>query len=73
MSYMSELDAETRQEYLSDVSTNDLINELATREGIACYTVGDEEAYLIQRTTVEGRVENIERYHGSVTILTVVS
>ena len=34
MSYMSELDAATRQEYLSDVSTKELVDELAKREGI---------------------------------------
>jgi hypothetical protein len=31
MSYMSEIDAKTRQEYLSDVSTPELVDEIARR------------------------------------------
>jgi hypothetical protein len=39
MSYMSELDAKTRQEYLSDVSTKELVDELAKREGVCEYKI----------------------------------
>lgn len=75
MSKSAEHAAKDLQALLADISTNDLIQELSTREGIACYTVNAEEAYLIQKTTVEDQVKNIRRlesYHGPVRILTVV-
>jgi len=70
MSYMSELDAETRQEYLSDVSTEELIAALMSREGVACYQVKSGESYLIQESD-EPRTQILEKYHGPVTIITV--
>ena len=48
MSYMSELDAETRQEYLSDVSTEELVEELAKREGVLQYKALPDGAYNIR-------------------------
>ena len=75
MSKSAEHAAKELQEILAGISTNDLIQELSTREGIACYTVGEEEAYLIQKTTVVDQVKNIrllESYDGPIRILTVV-
>ena len=75
MSASAEHAAEELQATLASISTNDLIRELSTREGIACYTVNAEEAYLIQKTTVEDQVKNIRRlesHEGPILILTVV-
>lgn len=73
MSASAEHAAATVQATLANIPTNDLIAELATRENIACYTVGEEEAYLIRKTSVEDRAHSIlEQYEGPVRILTVV-
>lgn len=68
----SDVAAEYLQRVLSGISTSDLIHELSTRDNISCYVISDEEAYLIQKTNVENRVETIERYHGPIKIITVV-
>jgi len=70
VSYMSELDAETRQEYLSDVSTEELITALVSRERVSRYSVKKGERYQIQKEVPFG-MEDLEAYHGPVTIITV--
>jgi len=72
MSASADHAATVMQETLSGIPTNDLIAELATREGIEVYTVGTEEEYLIKRMGVEARHEVLEAYHGPIRILTVV-
>jgi len=66
MSYMSELDAETRQEYLSDVSTEELIAALVSREGVQMFTTQPDVKYVIED---EDRL--YENGDGPVTIITV--
>lgn len=56
---------------LKGIPTNDLIGELVSREGIACYPVKDNEKYLIQKADDDGPVAPLEVYHGPVTIITV--
>jgi hypothetical protein len=64
---MSELDAETRQEYLSDVSTEELIAALISREGIRMFTTQPDAKYCIEDET--GIYENGD---GPARIITVV-
>jgi len=70
MSYMSELDAETRQEYLSDVSTEELIADLVSREWVKRYAIKDGESYLIQKRGEFGTL-TLENGSVPVTIITV--
>jgi hypothetical protein len=63
---MSELDAETRQEYLSDVSTEELIAALVSREGVQMFTTQPDVKYVIED---EDRL--YENGDGPVTIITV--
>jgi len=71
MSKSAEHAATALQGTLAGISTNDLIGELLSREGIACYTVNDGEPYHIQKTGDNG-TEVFERYCGPTTIITVV-
>ena len=70
MSKSAEHAARTLQDILSAISSEDLIGELMTREGISRYDVKGGESYLTQKTGEHG-TENLERYHGPVTIITV--
>ena len=74
MSASAEQAAKVLQDILSCLSAEDLINELMTREGIACYPVKDGESYRIQKQAFDGLCyaeKDLERYHGPVTIITV--
>jgi len=70
MSKSAEQAAESLQAILAAISTNDLIGELLSREGVAGYPVLAGELYLIQKTD-SGGVSDLEKYHGPVTIITV--
>ena len=71
MSASADHAAEALQAILAAISTNDLIAELMTRDGISAYPILGGESYLIQKTGENGTA-NIEYYHGPVTIITVV-
>ena len=71
MSASADHAARTLQDILSAISSEDLLCELMTREGISRYDVKGGESYLIQKTGERG-TENLEYYHGPVTIITVV-
>ena len=75
MSISSERAAETLQAILACIPTPDLISELSTREGVACYDIADGEHYLIQKSTVEDQHSHkkiLETYEGPSKIITVV-
>lgn len=75
MSASAEHAATVMQATLANIPTNDLIAELATREGVAYYVVNGEEEYLITTTTIEDRTKNVRRlesFTGRTRILTVV-
>jgi hypothetical protein len=71
MSKSAEHAARTLQDILSAISSEDLIGELMTRDGISVYPILGGESYLIQKTGENGTA-NIEHYHGPTTIITVV-
>ena len=71
MSASADHAAEALQAILAAISTNDLIGELLSRDGVTGYPVLWGESYLIQKTDAGG-VSDLERYHGPVTIITVV-
>ena len=71
MSRSAEHAARTLQDILSAISSEDLLCELMTRDGISAYPILGGESYLIQKTGEHG-TENLEYYHGPVTIITVV-
>jgi hypothetical protein len=58
--------------YLSKVSRLELVNELASREGVATHDVSEYEGYKLQKTLVCGKTEIMECHHGPILIITVV-
>ena len=70
MSRSADHAAEALQAILAAISTNDLIAELASRERVSRYSVKKGEQYQIQKEVPFG-MEDLEAYHGPVTIITV--
>jgi len=75
MSASADHAATVMQETLSGIPTNDLIAELATREGVELYQVKDEEKYIVQKIWNDGNgfiAQTLESYEGPIRIITVV-
>ena len=70
MSASADHAAEALQAILAAISTNDMIGELLSRDGVSGYPVLAGESYLIQKSDESGTVI-LEKYHGPVTIITV--
>jgi hypothetical protein len=73
MSKSADHAAEALQAILAAISVEDLIGELATRDGVGIdHIIKDNESYLIQKTNTSGQKEILEQYTGPVRIITVV-
>jgi len=70
MSKSADHAAEALQAILSAISRDDLIAELVSREGVARHDILNGGPYRIQREVPLG-MEDLEAYHGPVTIITV--
>jgi hypothetical protein len=71
MSKSADHAAEALQAILAAISTNDLIAELVSREGIDMYTVAANELGIIQKFG-DGKYTTFENYHGPTQIISVV-
>ncbi len=58
---------------LSNVSKKELIDELTSREGVACFDVSKDETYDIRKLNDCGNGNRVlEKYYGPIKIITVV-
>ena len=72
MSKSADRAAEALQAILAAISRDDLIAELVSREGVACYNVDEDSAYSVQKGSAFGvGMFNLEKHKGPVRIITV--